>query len=126
MLRPAFALLLVAASAGAASAQSRLRPAPGAPTSLTPQQAAARAIYKEMVEINTADSVGSVTKSAQALAARFKAAGFPAADIHLVGPADKPDKQNLVVRYRGKGSGKPILLLAHLDVVQAKRSDWAN
>jgi acetylornithine deacetylase/succinyl-diaminopimelate desuccinylase-like protein len=79
-----------------------------------------------MVEINTADSVGSVTKSAQALAARFKAAGFPAADIHLVGPADKPDKQNLVVRYRGKGSGKPILLLAHLDVVQAKRSDWAN
>ncbi|WP_353267734.1 M20/M25/M40 family metallo-hydrolase [Gemmatimonas sp.] len=126
VIRPAITAALLATCAGVAAAQPILRPAPGAPTSLTPQQAAARAIYKEMVEINTADSVGSVTKSAQALAARFKAAGFPAADIHLVGPADKPEKQNLVVRYRGKGSGKPILLLAHLDVVQAKRSDWAN
>jgi acetylornithine deacetylase/succinyl-diaminopimelate desuccinylase-like protein len=124
--RPAFTILLLAASASAATAQPILRPAPGAPTSLTPQQAAARAIYQEMVEINTADSVGSVTKSAEAVAARFKAAGFPAADIHLVGPANKPAKQNLVVRYRGRGRGKPILLLAHLDVVQAKRSDWAN
>ncbi|MBX9855364.1 MAG: M20/M25/M40 family metallo-hydrolase [Gemmatimonadaceae bacterium] len=99
--------------------------APGAPTSLTPDQAAARAIYKEMVEINTVDdSVGSVTKAAQAMAAHFRAAGFPDADMHLVGPAAAPTKQNLVVRYRGKGRGKPILLLAHLDVVQALRSDW--
>jgi acetylornithine deacetylase/succinyl-diaminopimelate desuccinylase-like protein len=77
-----------------------------------------------MVEVNTVDSVGSVTKAAELVAARFRAAGFPEADIHLVGPADKPTKQNLVVRYRGKGQGKPILLLAHLDVVAALRADW--
>jgi acetylornithine deacetylase/succinyl-diaminopimelate desuccinylase-like protein len=98
--------------------------APGAPTTLTPAQQQARAIYKELVEINTADSVGSVTRAAEAMAARFRAAGFPAADIHVVGPADAPAKHNLVVRYRGRGRGKPILLLAHLDVVQARRSDW--
>lgn len=122
----ALALAAIAASATAGSAQPLLRPAPGAPTTLTPAQQAARAIYKEMVEINTADSVGSVTKAAEAVAARFRAAGFPAADMHLVGPASAPAKQNLVVRYRGKGRGKPILLLAHLDVVQARRSDWAH
>jgi acetylornithine deacetylase/succinyl-diaminopimelate desuccinylase-like protein len=122
----ALALAAIAASATAGSAQPLLRPAPGAPTTLTPAQQAARAIYKEMVEINTADSVGSVTKAAEAVAARFRAAGFPAADMHLVGPASAPAKQNLVVRYRGRGRGKPILLLAHLDVVQARRSDWAH
>ena len=111
------------ASATTASAQPRMS-APGAPTTLTPHQQAARAIYKELVEINTVDSVGSVTKAAEAMAARFRAAGFPAGDIHVLGPADKPTKQNLVVRYRGKGQGKPILLLAHLDVVAALRSDW--
>ena len=124
--RLSLALALSAVVSVPAAAQPILRPAPGAPTSLTPQQQEARAIYKEMVEINTADSVGSVTRAAEAVAARFRAAGFPAADIHLVGPADRPAKQNLIVRYRGKGQGKPILLLAHLDVVQAKRSDWAS
>lgn len=124
--RLAFSLVLAAAVAVPAAAQPILRPAPGAPSSLTPPQQEARAIYREMVEINTADSVGSVTRAAEAVAARFRAAGFPAADIHLVGPADKPTKQNLVVRYRGKGQGKPILLLAHLDVVQARRSDWQH
>ena len=98
--------------------------APGAPTSLTAEQAAARAIYKELVEINTVDSVGSVTKAAEAMAVRFRAAGFPAADIQILGPAEKPNKHNLIVRYRGKGQGKPILMLAHLDVVAALRSDW--
>ncbi len=98
--------------------------APGAPTTLTKEQAAARAIYKELVEINTVDSVGSVTKAAEAMAARFRAAGFPEKDIYIGGPADKPNKQNLVVRYHGKGNGKPILLLAHLDVVAALRADW--
>ena len=122
----AIGLLLGSLSlAGPSSLAAQPRPAaPGAPATLTPAQQAARAIYREMVEINTADSVGSVTKAAEAVAARFRAAGFPSADIHLVGPTDQPAKQNLVVRYRGKGQGKPILLLAHLDVVQAKRSDW--
>ncbi len=98
--------------------------APGAPTTLTADQQAARAIYKEIVEVNTADSVGSVTKAAQLVSARFRAAGFPVADVNIVGPADAPTKQNLVVRYRGRGRGRPILLLAHLDVVQALRADW--
>lgn len=107
-----------------AGAQPRFS-APGAPTTLTPEQQAARAIYKEMVEINTVDSVGSVTKAAQAVAKRFRDAGFPEADIYIGGPADKPEKQNLVVRYHGKNKTmKPILLLAHLDVVAALRSDW--
>ncbi|MBY0488519.1 MAG: M20/M25/M40 family metallo-hydrolase [Gemmatimonadaceae bacterium] len=107
-----------------AGAQPRFS-APGAPTTLTPEQQAARAIYKEMVEINTVDSVGSVTKAAEAVAKRFRDAGFPESDIAIVGPADKPAKQNLVVRYHGKNASlKPILLLAHLDVVAALRSDW--
>ncbi len=113
-----------AATAATAGAQLPGMKAPGAPTTLTKEQATARAIYKELVEINTVDSVGSVTKAAQAMAARFKAAGFPEADIHLLGPADKPTKQNLVVRLRGKNQGRPILLLAHLDVVAALRADW--
>ncbi len=98
--------------------------APGAPTTLTPQQQAARAVYKELVEINTVDSVGDVTKAAQAMAARFRSAGFPEADVQVLVPPGKPTKGNLVVRYRGKNQGKPILLLAHLDVVAALRSDW--
>ncbi len=91
---------------------------------LTPQQQAARAIYQELVEINTVDSVGSVTKAAEAMAARFRAAGFPAADVRVLIPTEAPQKGNLVVRYRGRGQGKPLLLLAHLDVVAALRSDW--
>lgn len=122
--RSAAAALLAATLATPAHAQPRFS-APGAPTTLTPEQQAARAIYKEMVEINTVDSVGSVTQAAQAVAARFKAAGFPESDVRILGPADKPTKHNLVVRYHGKSKTlKPILLLAHLDVVAALRSDW--
>lgn len=98
-----------------------------APTRLTPQQQRAHDIYKQLVEINTVDSVGSVTRAAEAMAARFRAAGFPASDIVLLAPAGKPTKENLIVRYRGRPASqarKPILLLAHLDVVAAKRSDW--
>ena len=91
---------------------------------LDQHQRQAREIYKELVEINTVDSVGSVTRAAEAMGRRFRAAGFPARDIHLVVPPGKPTKGNLVVRYRGRGRGKPILLLAHLDVVAALRSDW--
>ncbi|MBU6366244.1 MAG: M20/M25/M40 family metallo-hydrolase [Gemmatimonadetes bacterium] len=121
---PALTALALTCALPAVAAAQLIRPAPGAPTTLTPQQQAARAIYKEMVEINTVDSVGSVTRAAEAVAARFRSAGFPEGDIHLLGPADAPAKKNLIVRYRGKGKGKPILLLAHLDVVAALRSDW--
>ncbi|MDQ6612637.1 MAG: M20/M25/M40 family metallo-hydrolase, partial [Gemmatimonadota bacterium] len=98
--------------------------APGAPTNLTLQQQAARAVYKELVEINTMDSVGNVTTAVQAMAKRFLAAGFPANDVQVLIPNGKPTKGNLVVRYHGRGKAKPLLLLAHLDVVAALRSDW--
>ena len=88
-----------------------------------PHEVRAREIFKQLVEINTTDSVGSTTAAAEAMAARFKAAGFPAADVQVLGP--NPRKGNLVVRYRGNGSKRPLLLLAHLDVVEAKREDWS-
>jgi acetylornithine deacetylase/succinyl-diaminopimelate desuccinylase-like protein len=91
---------------------------------LTPDQQLARDIYKELVEINTADSVGNTTTAASAVAKRFRDAGFPAADIFEGGP--RADKGNVVIRYHGSGgSRKPLLLLAHLDVVQALKSDWS-
>src|SRR5690349_19522732 len=113
----ALPLALLAAAAPRARAQAPL----------APEQQLARDVYEELVEINTADSVGSVTRAAEAMARRFRAAGFPAADVHLLVPAGKPAKGNLVVRYRGRGgpnAGKPVLLLAHLDVVAALRADW--
>ena len=89
-----------------------------------PHERRARDIYKELVEINTTDTpAGSVTKAAEAMAARLEAAGFPESDIRVLGPA--PDKFNLVARYRGTGAKRPMLLLAHLDVVDAKREDWS-
>jgi acetylornithine deacetylase/succinyl-diaminopimelate desuccinylase-like protein len=89
-----------------------------------PNDRRAREIYKELVEINTTDTpAGNVTKAADAMAARLKAAGFPAADIQVLGP--DPKKGNLVMRWRGAGARKPLLLLAHLDVVEAKREDWS-
>ena len=96
-----------------------------APT-LTTHQKLAREVYEQLVEINTVDSVGSVTRAAQAMAARFRAAGFPARDIRVLVPPGKPTKGNLIVRYRGRAgaTAKPLLLLAHLDVVAAKRADW--
>ena len=86
---------------GAAAADAQSAPPPS-PTTLTPHQKAAREIYKQLIEINTVDSVGSVTKAAQAMAARFRAAGFPARDVQVLIPAGKPTKGNLVVRYHGR------------------------
>ncbi len=83
----------------------------------------AREIFKELIEINTTASAGDTTVAAEAMAARLKAAGFPAADVQVVGPA--PKKGNLVARFRGTGRRRPLLLLAHLDVVEAKREDWS-
>ena len=104
-----------------ASAGAQQRPV------LTPHQRLARDVYRELIEINTADSVGSVTRAAQAMARRFRAAGFPARDVQVLIPPGKPTKGNLVVRYRGRSGpnvARPILLLAHLDVVAALRTDW--
>ena len=80
-------------------------------------------IYKQLIEINTSFSTGATTPAAQAMAERLKAEGFPESDIQVVGAA--PHKMNVVVRYHGTGQRKPLLLLAHLDVVEAKRSDWS-
>ena len=80
-------------------------------------------IYKEFVEIQSGFTTGATTPVAEAAAARLRAAGFPDSDI-FVGGAN-PRKANLVVRYHGTGARKPILLLAHIDVVEAKREDWS-
>jgi acetylornithine deacetylase/succinyl-diaminopimelate desuccinylase-like protein len=90
---------------------------------LSPARQLAYDIFKQLIEINTTDSVGNCTEAAEAMAARLKIAGFAAEDIKVLGP--HPRKGNLVVRYRGTGARKPILLLAHLDVVEAKREDWS-
>ena len=76
------------------------------------------------MEIDTTDSSGDNTRAAEAMATRLRAAGFPAADAQVLGP--RPRKGNLVARLRGSGAGKPILLLAHLDVVEARREDWST
>ena len=93
---------------------------------LTPEQQALHDIYKELIETNTEDSagVGSVTKASEQIAARFRAAGFPESDIHLLGPTE--DKHSIVVRLHGTGAKKPLLLIAHLDVVMALPSDWTT
>jgi acetylornithine deacetylase/succinyl-diaminopimelate desuccinylase-like protein len=80
-------------------------------------------IYKEFVEIQSGFTTGATTPVAEAAAARLRAAGFPDSDIFVGGAS--PKKANLVVRYHGTGARKPILLLAHIDVVEAKREDWS-
>jgi len=80
-------------------------------------------IYKQFIEIQSGFTTGATTPVAEAAAARLRAAGFADADI-FVGGAN-PKKANLVVRYHGTGKQKPILLLAHTDVVEAKREDWS-
>jgi acetylornithine deacetylase/succinyl-diaminopimelate desuccinylase-like protein len=90
----------------------------------TAEQRELRDIYKELVEINTTDSVGNCTQAAEALQARLKAGGIRESDLQLLVPPGGPKKGNLVARYRGTGAKKPIMLLGHLDVVEAKREDW--
>ncbi len=94
--------------------------------SLPPYQAMGRDILRQLVETNTEYSIGSTTKAAELMARRFRAAGFPAADVQIVGPETGKDAKdrNLIVRYRGRGERKPILLIGHLDVVEARPSDW--
>jgi len=85
-----------------------------------------REIFRELIEINTTDSVGSTTVAAQAMAKRLIDTGFPSADVTVLGPNDR--KGNMVARLRGTGTGglKPILIIGHLDVVEARRDDWTS
>jgi len=96
-----------------------------APSSASPQQLA-REILKELIEINTTDPSGDNTRAAEAMAARFRAAGYPADDIHVLAPV--AHKGNVVVRLRGTGGPngpRSVLFIGHLDVVEAKPSDWS-
>jgi acetylornithine deacetylase/succinyl-diaminopimelate desuccinylase-like protein len=107
---PAVGLLLAAGIAAAAAQETNQR------------QQAFRQIYQELVEINSTDSAGDSLRAAEAMAARLKAGGLPAADIAVI--SSGPRKGNLVARLRGSGARRPMLLIAHLDVVEAKREDW--
>jgi acetylornithine deacetylase/succinyl-diaminopimelate desuccinylase-like protein len=111
-----FCAALIAAVIAAAPASLRAE-------ALTPQQQFAFDVYKELVEINTVTATGDTKQAAEAMAARLRAAGFAEGDVHVLSPG--PRKGNLVARLRGTGARKPILLLAHLDVVPARREDWS-
>lgn len=90
-----------------------------------PDQLAFRGVYKELVEINTTLSVGSCTVAAEAMAARLKAAGYADSDLHLIVDPAHPREGNLVAVLAGSDPrAKAILLLAHIDVVEANRADW--
>jgi acetylornithine deacetylase/succinyl-diaminopimelate desuccinylase-like protein len=81
-------------------------------------------IFKQLIEINTTDSVGNVTTASDAMKQRFLDAGFSESDIQVIGPNDR--KKNIVVRLHGSGKHKPVLLIGHLDVVEARREDWTT
>jgi acetylornithine deacetylase/succinyl-diaminopimelate desuccinylase-like protein len=108
----------------ALAASLALLPYPSSAQTLPPaaHRQLAREVLQELVEINTAGDSGT-TRAVEVLARRLRAGGFPAQDIHLVGA--RPAKQNLVVRLRGRGKAPPILFVAHLDVVDARREDWS-
>ena len=84
----------------------------------------ARAIFKELIEINTTDSIGNVTTAAEAMAKRLQDAGFAESDVMVAGPNER--KKNMVARFHGTGKKKPILFIGHLDVVEARREDWTT
>jgi acetylornithine deacetylase/succinyl-diaminopimelate desuccinylase-like protein len=108
------AALAVAALASPAAAQTP-----------RPDQLAFRDLYKELIEINTTLSSGSCTAASEAMATRLKAAGFADADLKIIVSPDRPKDGNLVATLKGSNpKAKPILLLAHIDVVEANRADW--
>jgi hypothetical protein len=100
-----------------------IHPSAGRAQAVTPQQQFARDVYKELLEINTVTATGDTGAAAEAMAARLRAGGFPEADVQVFHPA--PRKGDLVARMHGSGTRKPILLMAHIDVVEAKREDWS-
>ena len=87
-----------------------------------PARQLSRDLLKQLIEINTTDSVGNTTVAADAMAKRLRDAGFPESDVVVLGPNDR--KGNMVARLHGTGAHKPVLLIGHLDVVEARRSDW--
>ncbi|MGZ5037905.1 MAG: M20/M25/M40 family metallo-hydrolase [Usitatibacter sp.] len=112
-----FSAVLLAALAACA-----IRAAPAQAPS--PQDALTLEIYRELIEINTVHPDGDNTAAARAMARRLLDAGFDARDVQVYEPA--PRKGNLVARYRGTGELRPLLLLAHIDVVDARKEDWSD
>ena len=108
----AFAALSLALASPPILAQPRIAPDP-----------LALEIFKELVEINTVTGTGDTARAADAMAARLLAGGFPAEDVHVFKPAER--KGNLVARLRGTGAKRPMILMAHIDVVEARREDWS-
>src|SRR3954468_13884928 len=106
----------------AALAATSLTPAAAAQTA--PHEALARDIYRELVSIRTVHPDGDNTAAARAMAKRLLDAGFDAADVQVLEPA--PLQGTLVAPLRGAGRAKPVLVLAHIDVVDAKREDWSE
>lgn len=101
--------------------------APAAAQELRADQTAFRAIYEELVEIDTSASTGSCTRAANAMAARLAAAGYSQRDVQVIVPEGSPDDGNVVAVLRGRNARAPaLLLLAHIDVVDARREDWAR
>lgn len=94
--------------------------------SLPPHDKLLREIYQELIEINTTDSVGDCTQASNAMAARLKAGGYTDAEMQIIVPPGGPKKGNLVARLKGTGAKKPLMLLAHIDVVEARREDWVR
>ena len=120
--RGLLATMLALSLCGVASAQTATPPAV-----VRPDQLAFKALYKELVEINTTLSVGSCTKAAEAMGARLTAAGFPAADVRVVVHPDHPREGNLVAVLHGTDpKAGAMLLLAHIDVVEANPADWTR
>jgi acetylornithine deacetylase/succinyl-diaminopimelate desuccinylase-like protein len=111
-------LALIAIVVAGSAAQATAEPAP------PPVQQLTREIYKELVEINTTPSVGDTYVAAKAMGARLIAAGYAKADVQVL--QSGPKRGNLVARLRGTGKRKPLLLVAHIDVVEAKREDWTT
>lgn len=97
-----------------------------APENADAERQRAHDIFQQLIEINTTDSSGSTTVAAQAMAKRLREAGFAAADVVVLGPNER--KGNMVARYRGRPGSrlKPVLIIGHLDVVEARREDWST
>jgi acetylornithine deacetylase/succinyl-diaminopimelate desuccinylase-like protein len=108
-------LLLAGAIGNPAAARAQLDPA---------TRQLSRDIFQQLIEINSTDSVGSTTIAAEAMQKRLLDAGFPKEDVVVLGPNSR--KGNMVARLHGAGSGRPILLIGHLDVVEARREDWTT
>ena len=111
-MRALFFVLAITALAGSAAAQQP-----------TPDRAAFRAIYEELVEIDTSPSTGSCTRAVNAMLVHLRNAGYSERDAQVIIPDGAPEDGNLVATLRGSSS-RAVLLLAHIDVVDARREDW--